>query len=61
VATEKRVWHAFRSVFRVMIATVGVRLPQLNHGVRNSDTVGVEYTTGEKDPLARGAIGRDPA
>jgi hypothetical protein len=38
--------YAFRRVFWVMVATVGVRLPQFNHGVRYSDSVGVEYIAG---------------
>jgi len=61
VTTEKRVLYAFRRIFGVVIAAVSVRLPKLDHGVGNCETVAVEDTACKKETFAGRAIGRDLA
>jgi hypothetical protein len=61
VAAEKRVLYAFRRVFGVVIAAIGIRLPEFDHSIRYSDAVAVENPAREVDPIAGRALGRNLA
>jgi hypothetical protein len=52
-ATEARKVAASRPsrVRRVVVDTVAIRLPQLDHGVRNADTVAIEHVAVDFDAL----------